>query len=435
MSDDRANELIASWKRIADQQLMPGGPFRQACEQRVQKDIRFNVRFVTADDDHALRVWELRIIEFLSVYGFDVALEAGVTLFALSDTYLADIDLLIVLPLSDDIKNFATEVAKRQDRASRMLVCIPEDEDGKLYCRLLREQYGVETLSLPREKLLQRQQCRFGVDLVRQCANRLMNKVTASLTQMRVQNTIVILIHGIRTRALWQGEVKQKLEQAGLVAIPTNYNKFDVFRFLLPFERTKRSPLRKVEAEVRSVQKKFPEGTIAILAHSFGTYVVGKLLSNPDNRFSKLAFCGSVIPIDFDFTSAEGRFSHVLNEVGCCDIWPVMASKIGWGYGPTGSFGFNRGNFVQDRKHAKYGHSSFLNGTFCEDFWVPYFCDGSNAVAGDVTAQPSPLVSAIDFVPGMVAKGFFWGGLFILLGLALWAGISWSINRLLDLVG
>jgi hypothetical protein len=372
MPADPISELLSSWRRITDSQLMQeGSAFRQAREHRTERGIRFHVRFITPEPGHNLYEWELRLSELLSDYGFDVALEAGVTLSTLSDGYLGEADLLVVFPLSDDIKSYALEVARRPERASRMLVCIPDDEEGSIYCRLLREQYGVETVSLPREKLLQAQQCRFGIDLVRQCASRLMNAVTVNLRQLRVQNTIVIMIHGIRTRALWQGEVKQKLEASGLVAIPTNYNKFDAFRFLLPFTWSKSGTIRKVEDEIRSVQKKFPEGTIAILAHSFGTYIAGKLLGSADNRFFRIAFCGSVVPIEFDFAPVDERFSHILNEVGCRDIWPVVASKIGWGYGPTGSFGFNRGSFVRDRKHADYGHSSFLNGTFCEEFWVP----------------------------------------------------------------
>jgi pimeloyl-ACP methyl ester carboxylesterase len=241
--------------------------------------------------------------------------------------------------------------------------------------------------------------------------------VTASIRQLRIENTVVILVHGIRTRAMWQGEVRNALEGCGLVAIPTNYNKFDILRFLLPLETPKLLPVRKVEAEVRSARKKFPDGHISLLAHSFGTYISGKLLSSGEHKFDRIVLCGSVLRSDFDFASAEGRFTTIVNEIGCRDIWPALAATISCAYGPTGSFGFNRGNFVKDRKHAKYGHSHFLNREFCLRFWLPYFSEGRHDEPGDVDATPSRVVRFID---GMWFATIFWVCVGSLVVLALW---------------
>ena len=45
---------------------------------------------------------------------------------------------------------------------------------------------------------------------------------------------IVVLVHGIRTYALWQREVRKPLEEQGLIVELTNYGRFDLFRFLIP---------------------------------------------------------------------------------------------------------------------------------------------------------------------------------------------------------
>jgi hypothetical protein len=415
MTGDAAHALLASWKRTADTQLSAGSPFSSACEQMRAKGIRFNVRILTLGEQHELREWESKLTEFLSGYGFVVSIECGVSFAAASN--FADDDVLIVFPLSGDIEVFCVEFAKEQSRASRMLVCVPDGDDGKYYCRLVRETYGVETVTLPVRKLVEGEECRFGVDIIRHCASNLMKKVTASIRQLRIENTVVVLVHGIRTRAMWQGEVRRALEGSGLVAIPTNYNKFDVLRFLLPFEKPKLVPVRKVEAEVRSARKRFPDGHISLLAHSFGTYISGKLLSSAEHKFDRIVLCGSVLRHDFDFASAEGRFSTIVNEIGCRDIWPALAATISRAYGPTGSFGFNRGNFVEDRKHAMYGHSHFLNREFCVRFWVPYFCDGRHDEAGDLGATPSRLVHFID---GMWFATIYWGCVVSLVALALW---------------
>src|SRR5262249_47675039 len=46
---------------------------------------------------------------------------------------------------------------------------------------------------------------------------------------------LVVLVHGINTRALWMGEIKPALEAAGFAVAPTSFGKFSVLRFLMPF--------------------------------------------------------------------------------------------------------------------------------------------------------------------------------------------------------
>jgi pimeloyl-ACP methyl ester carboxylesterase len=399
-----ADGLVNSWKAIADVQLAGNGPFRAAREHKDLKGISFSVRIITLGEQHDLLPLEEKLTTLLSSYGFNANLDQGVSVSNFTKNDLDDTDLIIIFPLSDDLEAFCLELAK--DYASRMIVCVPSGNDGKLYCRLIRERYGVETVTLRAHNLAEGESCRCGVDLAKHCANYLMKKVNESIRQLRVQNTVVILIHGIRTRALWQGEVRQALEKSGLVAIPTNYKKLDVIRFLLPFQWTKETSVRRVENDVRSTRKKFPEADLAILAHSFGTFITGRLLLSQEHKFGRIALCGSILPIDFDFASAENRFSEIVNEVGCRDIWPAVAAKIGWGYGPTGSFGFNRA-FVRDRLHASFGHSGFLNANFCNAFWVPYFCDGNLENLGDAGASPSIGVRVVDHLP--LVKWLLWG--------------------------
>ncbi|MCA1363689.1 hypothetical protein I6F14_25310 [Bradyrhizobium sp. IC3069] len=395
MTFDR-DRLVTFWKQAVDP-LLTNGPFQAAREQRDQRGIEFNVRIITLGGEYALSPYVEGLGAFLCTYGFNTHIEPGVSVPISKRTDFQDSDIIIVFPLSSDLETLCLELA--QDHAARMIVCVPSGDDGKVYCRLIREKYGVETVTLQAHDPLKANTCRCGVDLARHCANYLMKKVNQTIRQLRLRNTVVVLIHGIRTRALWQGPIRQTLERAGLVAIPTNYNKLDVVRFLLPFEFTKRRTIRRVESDVRSVRAKFPEADLSILAHSFGTFITGRLILNEEHNFSRIVLCGSILPIEFEFASAASRFSEIVNEVGSSDIWPAAAAKLGRRYGPTGSFGFNR-PFVRDRRHAKFGHSSFLNAEFCKRFWVPYFCDGE-VDAGDADASPSLLVRLIDSMPSV----------------------------------
>lgn len=413
MVGNTPDALLANWKDIVNKYLSAGSRFSSVREHLKSVGIGFNV-CILAPEQHELLEWVSKLKTFLSEYKFDVVIQHGVSFADVRGSTFDGVDLLIIFPLSNAIQFFCVEFAKEQSCASRMLVCVPEGDGDQIYCRALRESYGVETVTLPVRELLEGEHCRFGVDVVKRCADYLATKGTASIRQLRIQNTVVILVHGIRTRAFWQGPVKKALEISGLIAIPTNYEKFDVVRFLSPFETCKRLPIQKVEAEVRSARKRFSDAHISLLAHSFGTYITGKLLLSREHTFDRVAFCGSVLRSDFDFASAEGGFSKIVNEVGCHDIWPALAAKLSYVYGPTGSFGFNRGAFVEDRKHANCGHSHFLNAEFCERFWVPYFRDDSPEEPGDVGAMPSRLVRFIDSI-------WFWVCVAILIALALWA--------------
>lgn len=429
---DAAEALLALWRNAADKFLLDGR-FAAARAQKHARGISFNITIITPGYDHELRDWDARFSDLLANYEFDVSIEHGVPAANLDEA-----DLIVVFPLSDDLRVFCVEFAKEPSRASRMLLCIPEGDDGKSYCRYARETYKVATINLPVTKLVRAEECRFGIDLVCLCGDYLMNKVKATVDRLRIENTVVILVHGIRTRAMWQTEIQNALEGSGLVAIPTNYNKFDVIRFLFGSEKQKLVPLRRVEADIDAARKRFQGGQICILAHSFGTYLTGRLLASRAHAFDKIVLCGSVLRSEFDFGAADTYFQGIINEIGCRDIWPAFAAKFSSDYGPTGSFGFNRGSFVVDRKHNLHGHSHFLTREFCERFWVPYFRDGLRNEIGDVEARPSWLVQFVDSFWCTILLWVGGAALFslavLIVGVIAWYPIKWIHSLALEVL-
>jgi TIR domain len=57
---------------------------------------------------------------------------------------------------------------------------------------------------------------------------------------------VVVLVHDIRDFALWQSKIRATLQKAGLVAEPTNYGRFSLFRFLAPVPFFRRWGMRSV---------------------------------------------------------------------------------------------------------------------------------------------------------------------------------------------
>ena len=142
---------------------------------------------------------------------------------------------------------------------------------------------------------------------------------------------LVILVHGINTRATWMTEVSAALRRAGLIAANTSYGKYPVWTFALRLEKPERAAIEGLTARIREAIAIHKPDDVSVIAHSFGTYVFSKvLLEQKDLRWNRVIFCGSVVNEDFPFADVLQRFAHpLLNEVGGRDIWPAFAERLG----------------------------------------------------------------------------------------------------------
>jgi hypothetical protein len=200
----------------------------------------------------------------------------------------------------------------------------------------------------------------------------------------------VILIHGIRTQALWQNELRKTLEKAGFVVQPTNYEYFDLLRFLFPWQLFAGPVVYNIEEQIRDALAMNNGADCSIIAHSFGTFVFTRLLTNKtDLEFNRIIVCGSVVPQRFRFSEYRKRFEPpLLNEVGTRDFWPVFAKVVTFGYGAAGTYGFRR-PAIRDRWYNGKAHSDFLNPDFCRDYWVPFLREGT-IIENDKEAERPP---------------------------------------------
>jgi hypothetical protein len=225
---------------------------------------------------------------------------------------------------------------------------------------------------------------------------------------------LLIMVHGIRDFGQWQTELKSVLPASGIATVSIWYGYFDLFRFLFPFSWFRSAAIDKVARRVREAQKLYPNARYSYLAHSFGTYVVGKmLLEDPNFQAHRIIFCGSVLPADFPIAQLRCNFDPpLLNDVGAKDIWPILADKITWGYGSAGSTGFGQPN-VEDRFH-NHGHGNFLTADFARQFWTDFLTIGT-IKPGIVPPQSSFLRRAAFVFPlkyllllAIAAFGAYW---------------------------
>ena len=76
-----------------------------------------------------------------------------------------------------------------------------------------------------------------------------------------------MLVHGIRTRAPWQEAIRDVLEAEGFTVVLTNYDYFDIFRFVAPFIILRRKPENILAKQLRIIRSIHPSAQISIIAH------------------------------------------------------------------------------------------------------------------------------------------------------------------------
>ena len=193
---------------------------------------------------------------------------------------------------------------------------------------------------------------------------------------------LVLLVHGIRTRANWQAMVADLIEkQTDYTAVPIKYGYFDALRFWLPISAIRNQPIERVHKEIREILRKSPGADLQVVAHSYGTQAICSVLEKyEDITLSRLIMCGSVVRANFNWSrisdqvGTQGDTTSIVNDCGTKDIWPVLARSTTWGYGSTGTHGFGTYS-VRDRFHV-LPHSGYFKPQFVCMYWLPFILDG-----------------------------------------------------------
>jgi hypothetical protein len=181
---------------------------------------------------------------------------------------------------------------------------------------------------------------------------------------------VLILVHGIRTQGEWQEMVRDVFQASGhAIVVTVKYGFLDVLRFWCPIW-TRDHAVATLKWKFQSAISTYRDNPVVVIAHSFGTFAVTKILSEDRSfRPSRIIFCGSIVPQNFRWDEIPDC-PEILNDCGGRDIWPVLAATLSWGYGPSGTFGFGTPG-LHDRYHD-FHHSDYFNRDFVERFWVPW---------------------------------------------------------------
>lgn len=184
---------------------------------------------------------------------------------------------------------------------------------------------------------------------------------------------VVISIHGIRTRGVWQKDLVPILARAGFIPYVLDYGHFTAISLLRRSRRERQVDwlLQEYNRIVQENNNSLP----SIIAHSFGTYQVAALIERyPDIKFDKVIFAASIVRSNYDWSKVlnEGRVSFVENDFGGLDVWPKVAAKLIDGAGDSGSGGFtNKDDLLNQRNFPDYKPSNYFHYSHFRANWIP----------------------------------------------------------------
>lgn len=186
---------------------------------------------------------------------------------------------------------------------------------------------------------------------------------------------VLVLVHGIQTDGAWHRLVQNALSDVpNINVIESSYDCVTAAQLASPFRRT---PIDKVAREMREARRREPRARMIVIAHSFGSYIVSRVLRDAsDLEFEKIVLCGSIIPRNYkwDLFARNMAPNSILNHVGTEDFYPVLATFASVGYGASGRIGFKTG-LVVDR-FFKLGHSGFFTPDHIRTHWRPFITEG-----------------------------------------------------------
>lgn len=247
--------------------------------------------------------------------------------------------------------------------------------------------------------------------------------------------TVVILIHGIQTDGAWQRLVQNEFKDLrNTNVIDLGYDCVTAAQLASPLRH---APIQKITRELREARIQEPKARFMVIAHSFGTYILSKILTNEaDIKFERIVLCGCIMPRDFrwDLHARDMKRGSILNDVGTRDCYPLIATVASLGYGSSGLRGF-QSTSVHDR-YFNYGHSDFFvpKKLHIRKFWKPFIANGTVKASRWDVRKPKTCVIVLALSHPWIGRPATALSI-VFLAWLVWKSFTWTSNATAQLFG
>lgn len=183
---------------------------------------------------------------------------------------------------------------------------------------------------------------------------------------------VVVTIHGIRTRGVWQKNITPHLAKQKLIPYHIDYGWFMALGLLIPYFRNRK--IQKIRDELRQLATLIGTNRFSIIAHSFGTYLAMEALKRENGgfRYDRVVLTGSIVPndINWEILFSQTRVVAVRSECASKDwiVWLASLASCKWvrfltglNAGDSGRKGFNQKHPNLIESMIDGGHSETHN--------------------------------------------------------------------------
>lgn len=175
----------------------------------------------------------------------------------------------------------------------------------------------------------------------------------------------ILVLHGMATAGEWQEELSWLCATTYQRSLPVFIYKYGKVRPGVFLRWRQRQLARKLAGKLEYLSEKHGMGDNGpdVVAHSFGTWLIGHVLQqNPSLKVGRLILAGSILRPDFDWDLLlrRGQVQAVLNHCAGRDKWVPLAHLVVPDAGPSGTRGFLHHRSVIHREEREFGHSTFF---------------------------------------------------------------------------
>ncbi|MFA0269779.1 hypothetical protein BCV29_02480 [Vibrio cyclitrophicus] len=190
---------------------------------------------------------------------------------------------------------------------------------------------------------------------------------------------VLVTIHGLNTTAAWNSDVMPVFSSKGWIVAPFNYG-FQTPEILLS-EKGRKNVLNSFRDWIYDISRTY-DAPISIIAHSFGTYVIGKYLDGFTDttpvQFESIILTGSILNENFDWDSCVNSVGRVRNEKAPNDQWVKWMPDKNWLgldplFGKAGILGFNStSRILTQHSNSIFDHNNMIKKDVINQMWLPY---------------------------------------------------------------
>lgn len=196
---------------------------------------------------------------------------------------------------------------------------------------------------------------------------------------------VLVTIHGLLSNASWNSELVPIFSNDGWTVAPYYYGYTTPDILLRKGERRKAvDDFREWIQSIKDQYCQSPDTKISVVAHSFGTYIIGAYLAgfegDPPVQFESIILTGSILSEDYDWGKMEKTYSvgNVRNEIAPNDQWVKWMPDSSWIkldelFGKAGINGFNSTSPILEQiKTSIFDHNNVIKRDVILKKWLPY---------------------------------------------------------------